>query len=138
MRRPVGSPQQPTEAERKDAIDWATRRTNTALTIIWDDKRGCAYCHVTEHSNGNFTVAPVVLRARFLPEAQVRIIPKHMAQQCADWPRCTALGEEQRCAGAGHIQILRFLRHGGERADLKARNPLAHRVISSIARSSGR
>jgi predicted CXXCH cytochrome family protein len=83
VRRPVGKPQEPTQEERATALAWAAQRAKNAMGIIFDDKRGCAYCHVTDRANGNFTVAPVVLRTRFLPEATFDH-SKHQALDCAD------------------------------------------------------
>ncbi|MGH7087408.1 MAG: cytochrome c3 family protein, partial [Stellaceae bacterium] len=45
VRRPAGSPVEPTPVERKDALAWAAGRASAALSLIDDPKRGCAYCH---------------------------------------------------------------------------------------------
>ncbi len=82
VRRPVGTPlPEPSEAPRREALAWAAQRANDATAIIFDDKRGCAYCHVTDRSAGAFTVAPVVMRTRFLPEARFDHA-KHAALDC--------------------------------------------------------
>ena len=84
VRRVVGTPMpEPTETERRAALAWAGQRTTTAMGIIFDEKRGCAYCHVVDRTDGNFTVAPVVLRDRFLPEAKFDH-GKHRALDCGD------------------------------------------------------
>ena len=83
VRRPVGQVQEPTPEERRTALDWAAQRTTTAMGIIFDDKRGCTYCHVTDRAGGKFTVAPVVMRARFLPQADFDHA-KHQALDCDD------------------------------------------------------
>jgi hypothetical protein len=83
-RRPVGTPiEQATEAERRDALAWASMRSNAAMGIIFDEKRGCAYCHVVGRGGVSFTVAPVVMRQRFLPEARFDHA-RHAAMKCAD------------------------------------------------------
>ncbi|HUZ74619.1 MAG TPA: cytochrome c3 family protein [Stellaceae bacterium] len=82
VRRPVGTPlPAPTADERHEALAWAARRAKDALSIVFDAKRGCAYCHVVDRSGGNFAVAPVFLRTRFLPEAQFDHA-KHAALPC--------------------------------------------------------
>ncbi len=83
VRRPVGQPQDPTPEQRRTALAWAAQRANTAMGIIFDDKRGCAYCHVTDRTGGKFTVAPVFLRTRFLPQSDFDHA-KHQALDCAD------------------------------------------------------
>jgi hypothetical protein len=83
VRRPVGQPQEPTPEQRGTALAWAAQRTNDAMGIIFDDKRGCAYCHVTGRADNKFTVAPVVLRTRFLPEATFDHA-QHKALDCGD------------------------------------------------------
>jgi len=119
VRRPVGSPEQPTEAESKDALAWAAGRAANAMAIIWDDKRGCAYCHVTEHANGNFTVAPVLMRARFLPEARFDH-SKHAAQQCTD---CHDAPHSEKSSDVMIPGIESCIAcHGSERADLKTQS----------------
>ncbi|MBV8537039.1 MAG: cytochrome c3 family protein, partial [Alphaproteobacteria bacterium] len=49
---------------------------------IYNDKRGCAYCHVME-DDANHKVAPVLMRARFLPNASFNHA-RHAATDCAD------------------------------------------------------
>jgi predicted CXXCH cytochrome family protein len=83
VRRPVGKPEEPPPAQRDGVLAWANQRAATAMSIIFDEKRGCAYCHVTSRSGDKFTVANVVLRARFLPQAEFDH-SKHEALDCAD------------------------------------------------------
>jgi predicted CXXCH cytochrome family protein len=83
VRRPVGQPVEPTPEQAKTALAWAAQRAAAAMSIIWDPKRGCSYCHVTSESDNNFTVAPVVLRTRFLPEAKFDHA-SHRALNCAN------------------------------------------------------
>jgi predicted CXXCH cytochrome family protein len=84
VRRAVGTPTQaPSETERSSALAWAADRANVAMGIIFDDKRGCTYCHVTNRANGAFTVAPVLLLNNFLPGARFDH-SKHTALGCAD------------------------------------------------------
>jgi predicted CXXCH cytochrome family protein len=119
VRRPVGTPEQPTDAQAKDALTWAAQRSAEALSLIWDDKRGCAYCHVTEHSNGNFTVANVILRTRFLPEAKFDH-SKHTAQQCTDCHDAPKSESSSDVLIPGVESCVTC--HGGEHADLKTQS----------------
>jgi hypothetical protein len=70
-----------------DTEGWVTAKTTAALRTVFDDKRGCAYCHYSTAENGAWdvdkilgqalppkanpphVVAPVVLQTRFLPNA---------------------------------------------------------------------
>jgi predicted CXXCH cytochrome family protein len=120
VRRPVGAPlPAASESERRDALAWAAQRANTAMGIIFDEKRGCAYCHVTDRSNGAFTVAPVVLRTRFLPHAQFDH-SKHTALDCA---QCH---DSRHSEKSGDVLLPGIEActtcHGSERASLKTRS----------------
>ncbi|MBV9827912.1 MAG: cytochrome c3 family protein [Alphaproteobacteria bacterium] len=88
-------------SDSSDAKQWVAQKTEAALrTIVLDDKRGCAYCHVGTGPNGAFQiadlvkvgdsmpgpapapiVAPVMLQARFLPHAKFDHA-KHAAVPC--------------------------------------------------------
>ncbi|HXQ51643.1 MAG TPA: cytochrome c3 family protein [Stellaceae bacterium] len=119
VRRPVGTPVEPTETERGGALAWAALRASAAMGIIYDDKRGCAYCHVTDHADGKFTVAPVVLRARFLPNAAFDHA-RHQALNCAD---CHDARHSEK---SGDVLLPRIETcvdcHGSERAGLKTQS----------------
>jgi predicted CXXCH cytochrome family protein len=119
VRRPVGTPVTPTEQESRDALTWAAARAKDAMGIIWDPKRGCAYCHVTGQSGGNFTVAPVVLRTRFLPEAKFDH-SKHLALQCSDCHASRASEKSSDVLVPGLDSCVSC--HGPERAALKAQS----------------
>jgi predicted CXXCH cytochrome family protein len=120
VRRPVGTPlPAASEGERRDALAWAARRANDAMGIIFDEKRGCAYCHVTDRSNGSFTVAPVVLRSRFLPHAQFDHA-RHLALDCA---QCHDSRHSETSADVLLPGIESCVTcHGNERASLKTRS----------------
>jgi predicted CXXCH cytochrome family protein len=93
-----------------NARAWVAEKTEAALrTIIFDEKRGCAYCHIGTGPQGAFDlsiilpvgvtppgltsgrqasgqapariVAPVVMRTRFLPRARFNHA-KHAAVEC--------------------------------------------------------
>jgi Cytochrome c3/Cytochrome c7 and related cytochrome c len=120
VRRPVGSPlPAPIAAARGEALAWAAQRTTAALGIIFDPKRGCSYCHVTDRSGGKFTVAPVFLRARFLPQAQFDHA-KHTSVPCA---QCHDAAHSDRSSDVllPGIETCTAC-HGGERATLKTRS----------------
>jgi predicted CXXCH cytochrome family protein len=119
VRRPVGSPEEPSEDERHTALAWAADRAKSAMGIIFDPKRGCAYCHVTSESNGHFTVAPVVLLNRFLPEARFDHA-QHQALACTD---CHAAPQSQNSADVLVPGIQSCVAcHGTERAALKTQS----------------
>jgi len=83
------------------ASSWVTAKTEAVLrTIVFDDKRGCGYCHFGTGPNGAFDlssilpvgpgpprqapgriVAPVLLQSRFLPAARFDHA-KHTAMAC--------------------------------------------------------
>jgi predicted CXXCH cytochrome family protein len=120
VRRTVGAPlPTPTDTERKDALAWAAQRATVAMGIIFDDKRGCAYCHVVDRANDAFTVAPVVLRTRFLPNAQFDH-SKHTALDCSS---C----HESRTSESSSDVLIPGIEncvscHGTERAGLKTQS----------------
>jgi Cytochrome c3/Cytochrome c7 and related cytochrome c len=87
-RRAAGSPAPPAPSPPPiDTQAWVNAKTMTALRVVFDDKRGCAYCHYSTSANGAWdvdkilgealppkanpphVVAPVILRTRFLPNA---------------------------------------------------------------------
>jgi hypothetical protein len=49
---------------------WVRQQTARALGIIFDEKRGCFYCHVPDNARGQFHAAPVVMLTRFLGPAR--------------------------------------------------------------------
>lgn len=138
VRRAPGSPAQAAELPR-DALAWVAQRAEAALReVILDDKRGCAYCHFGSGPQGAFEtakflpspmapaasarvriVAPVVMRARFLPKARFNHA-SHAASACED---CHAA---RQSASSGDVLIpgkencLRC--HGPERAALKVQS----------------
>jgi hypothetical protein len=119
-RRPVGTPlPAPSAAPRREALAWASARANDAMAIIFDDKRGCGYCHVTDRSGGAFTVAPVVMRTRFLPEARFDHA-KHTALDCT---ACHASRQSEKSSDVlvPGIQSCTAC-HGTERADVKTQS----------------
>jgi Cytochrome c7 and related cytochrome c len=119
VRRPVGSPQEPTPDQRRDALAWAAARTKDAMAVIFDPKRGCAYCHVAGMDKGEYTVAPVVLRARFLPQAQFDH-SRHTALDCDD---CHAARRSEKSSDIMLPGIETCVAcHGPERAVLKTQS----------------
>ena len=82
-RRVPGAPvATPAPAPKPDALTWAREKADEALTLIYNDKRGCAYCHVMENA-ADHRVAPVFMRTRFLPNASFNHT-RHAATDCAD------------------------------------------------------
>ena len=88
-RRAAGNPPSVAEPAPPPAgtEGWVTAKTATALRVVFDEKRGCAYCHYSTGDNGAWdvdkilgqalppkanpprVVAPVVMLTRFLPNA---------------------------------------------------------------------
>lgn len=119
VRRPVGTIIEPTPAERQDALSWAARRTAAAMTLIDDPKRGCSYCHETQLSDGKLSVAPVLLRDRFLPNAAFDH-SKHQAMQCAE---CHDSAHSEKSSDVLIPGLNTCIGcHGTERADFKAQS----------------
>jgi len=120
VRRAAGSPApEPNEAQRREALAWVAQKTQAALAVVFDDKRGCGYCHVVDRSNDGFTVAPVILRARFLPGARFDH-SRHTAMGCAD------CHDSRHSETSGDVLIPGIEKcetcHGGENAALKAQS----------------
>lgn len=87
-RRAAGAPPPPAASPAPaDTQAWVTAKTGAALRVVFDEKRGCAYCHYSTGERGAWdvdkiladalppkanpahVVTPVVLRTRFLPNA---------------------------------------------------------------------
>jgi hypothetical protein len=87
-RRAAGTPAPSAPAAPPaDTEGWVTAKTAAALRVVFDEKRGCAYCHYSTGENGGWNVdkilaqalppkanpphvvAPVLLPTRFLPNA---------------------------------------------------------------------
>lgn len=121
VRRPVGTPlPQNAAAPRREALAWARQRAARALAIVFDDKNGCGYCHVTSRSaDGGFTVAPVMLLTRFLPEAQFDH-SKHAALDCSAChaSRTSTMSSDVLVPGIKTCTAC----HGGEDASFRTRS----------------
>jgi predicted CXXCH cytochrome family protein len=120
-----------------NAQAWVTEKTEAALrTIVFDEKRGCAYCHVGTGPQGAFDlsgvlpvgasppgqaprriVAPVVMRTRFLPQARFDHA-RHAAVECE---QCHSA---RRAETSGTVLIPGVENclacHGSEHAELRA------------------
>jgi predicted CXXCH cytochrome family protein len=98
---------------------WVRQQTTRALGIIFDEKRGCFYCHVSDNARGQFHVAPVVMLTRFLVPARFDHA-KHAPIEC------------DHCHDAEHSQASGdvlvpgiatcFTCHGAESASYKAQS----------------
>jgi predicted CXXCH cytochrome family protein len=78
-----GSAAPPPSPPPADARAWVEQKTQAALQVVFDAKRGCFYCHAADASRGPFRVAPVKLLDRFLLPA-VFDHAKHLPVACAD------------------------------------------------------
>ena len=98
---------------------WVRQQTTQALAIIFDEKRGCFYCHVPDSAHGPFRVAPVVMLTRFLAPARFDHA-KHAPIEC------------DHCHDARHSQVSSDVLvpgiatcvtcHGAETASFKAQS----------------
>ena len=100
-RRAAGMPAPPVPSPPPaDTRAWVTAKSATALRVVFDEKRGCAYCHYSTGDKGAWdvdkiladalppkanpahVVTPVVMRTRFLPNA-VFDHASHRGMSCA-------------------------------------------------------
>jgi len=58
------------QTEPSGRREWVRQQTARALEVVFDEKRGCFYCHVPDPARGQFRVAPVMLLTRFLAPAR--------------------------------------------------------------------
>lgn len=124
-------------AASTDALSWVREKTEAALrTVIFEAKRGCAYCHFGTGADGKFDlsgvlpvgttapgpapsrlVAPVLLQNRFLPFARFDHA-SHAAMKC------------EQCHAARHSETIRSVMipgvenclacHGSQQTALRA------------------
>jgi predicted CXXCH cytochrome family protein len=120
-----------------DTEAWVTAMSAAALRIVFDERRGCAYCHYGMGADGVFdadkilanalppaanpphVVAPVQLLTRFLPNARFDHA-QHRGMVCAD---CHASAQAQSAGDVlipGKENCIKC--HGGENATLRARS----------------
>jgi predicted CXXCH cytochrome family protein len=123
VRRAPGTPfplGEPGAAQRHDAITWAAQKTKAALAIVFfDPDRGCSYCHVVKRGASTLTVEPVLMRARFLPNARFDHA-KHTPVACET---CHAARQSQTSADVLIPGIKTCVAcHGSETAALKAQS----------------
>jgi hypothetical protein len=120
-----------------DTPGWVTAKSVTALNVVFDERRGCAYCHDSTAANGAWDtdkmladalppkanpphlVAPVMLRTRFLPNARFDHA-SHRGMNCED---CHASRTSQTSSEVLIPGIDNCLKcHGGEKASLQAQS----------------
>ena len=118
-----------------DTVAWVTERSIAALRIVFDERRGCVYCHYGRGADGAFNsdkilanalppvanpphvVAPVQLLSRFLPNARFDH-SRHRGMACAD---CHASAQAQSSGDVlipGKENCINC--HGPENAALRA------------------
>jgi predicted CXXCH cytochrome family protein len=127
------------ETPGADPQAWVASKTEAVLqTVVFDEKRGCGYCHFGTGPQGAFEiakaitsgagqprvptariVAPVILQSRFLPFAWFDH-SKHVAVGCEE---CHAAAKAE-AVGALLIPPIETCVgcHGGERAALRAQS----------------
>jgi predicted CXXCH cytochrome family protein len=81
-RRLPGDSSEPSR-EASGRRGWVRQKTTQALGIIFDEKRGCYYCHVPDPARGQFRVAPVAMLTRFLTPARFDHA-KHAPVECGN------------------------------------------------------
>ena len=105
----------------QNAQAWIAQKAEAALhNVIFDDKRGCGYCHYGTGPQGAFEtakmipaalagerphfIAPVVLQERFLPQARFDH-SRHAAMQCGDCHQRRAAESQVPLAQFGQISM---------------------------------
>ena len=131
-------PPAPSTASPADSKAWVAAKSAAALQIIFDERRGCAYCHYSTAADGGWgiekiladalppganpahVVAPVALRTRFLPQARFDHA-RHRGMKCEDCHvvrEADARGEALMIPGKENcVQC-----HGAENATLRAQS----------------
>lgn len=116
-RLPGDSPEPPSEAPGRRV--WVRQKTTQALGIIFDEKRGCYYCHVPDPARGQFRVAPVAMLTRFLTPARFDHA-KHAPVECGN---CHDARQSQSSSDVLIPGIGRCITcHGGESAAYRAQS----------------
>jgi len=105
-----------------NAQAWVAQKTDAALRgVIFDDKRGCGYCHYGTGAQGAFDtskmvpaattgaeqthfIAPVWLQSRFLPQAQFDH-SRHAAMPCGDCHQRRAAESQVPLAQLGQVSL---------------------------------
>ena len=117
-----------------DTTAWVTAKSLAALNVVWDDKRGCAYCHYSTAADGAWdtskmlagalppkadaphVVAPPMLRTRFLPEAYFDHA-SHRGMTCEDCHASRTAQTASEVLIPGKETCVKC--HGSENASLK-------------------
>ncbi|MBV9203212.1 MAG: cytochrome c3 family protein [Alphaproteobacteria bacterium] len=79
-------------SEPPGRLAWVRQQTTGALEVIYDKRRGCFQCHISDPARGQYRVAPVLMLTRFLAPA-VFDHTKHAPIVCGD------------CHDARHSQV---------------------------------
>jgi hypothetical protein len=80
-RLPDSASTPPSDAPGRRA--WVRQKSVQALGLIFDEKRGCFYCHVPDRARGQFKVSPVLMLTRFLRPARFDHA-QHTPLECSD------------------------------------------------------
>jgi len=116
----IGGPPQSDQANPQELI---AQKTQAALGLIFDEQRGCGYCHYGNGAKGAFDTArmipaaanatddkhpafvvPVRLQSRFLPQAQFDH-SRHAAMQCGDCHQRRAAEAEVPLSSFGQVSL---------------------------------
>jgi len=120
-----------------DSVGWVTAKSMAALRIVFDDRRGCAYCHYARTADGDWdteklltnalppkadmahVVAPVMMRTQFLPAARFDHA-SHRGMTCED---CHAARQAQTSSEVLIPDLQNCVKcHGSENASLRAQS----------------
>jgi hypothetical protein len=120
-----------------DSQGWVTAKSAAALRIVFDDRRGCAYCHYSRSTDGAWdtdkilanslppkadtphVVAPVMMRTQFLPSARFDHA-SHRGMTCED---CHAARQAQTSSEVLIPDLNNCVKcHGSENAALHAQS----------------
>jgi predicted CXXCH cytochrome family protein len=130
-------PSAPPSASPAGNQAWVTEKSTVALRIVFDERRGCAYCHYSTGDKGAWdtgkilagalppkaeaphVVAPVVLRTRFLPNARFDHA-SHRGMTCEDCHASRAAQSSEEVLIPGIDNCAKC--HGSENATLRAQS----------------
>jgi hypothetical protein len=137
-RRSAGMPAPPTPSPPPaDTEAWVTAKSMAALRIIFDERRGCAYCHYGKGADGAFdtdkvladalppkanpprVIAPVMMRTRFLPNA-IFDHASHRGMTCEDCHTSRTAQTSSEVLIPGIDNCVKC--HGTENATLRAQS----------------
>ncbi|HVH82381.1 MAG TPA: cytochrome c3 family protein [Stellaceae bacterium] len=127
----------PASSPADDTRGWVNAKSLAALRVVFDERRGCAYCHYSTSADGSWdtdkiladalppkanpphVVAPVMLRTRFLPLARFDHA-SHRGMSCEDCHASRTAQTSNEVLIPGIDNCVKC--HGTERASLRSQS----------------